>query len=116
VIAHGTELQGEMTQGDRPEWEPLLRIVGEDGAEDFMWMFEVEMSDGRSVHAYKHVDTRCYLHLDADGNAFAYVDEERYRCLPIWRLLKEHFWHQYQLDHWISYDDGADPDDRAADG
>lgn len=57
MIPHGTELNGEMTRGDEPEWEPLLRIVGEDG-----------------------------------------------------------FWHQYRLDHWISYDDGPDADDRPADG
>ena len=38
-----------------------------------MWMFEVELEDGRRVHAYKHWWTRRYLHLSLDGCAFAYI-------------------------------------------
>jgi hypothetical protein len=32
-----------------------------------MWMFEVRLSDGTPLHAYKHIDTRRYLHLASDG-------------------------------------------------
>jgi hypothetical protein len=47
-----------------------------------MWMFEVELSDRRRLHAYKHIDTRRYIHLAADGKAFAYLSAEQYRPIP----------------------------------
>jgi hypothetical protein len=71
-------IKGEMTQGERPEWEPLVNAVGERVAGDFMWMFEVELSDGRSLQAYKHIDTRCYAHLAADRRAYFHEPPDRY--------------------------------------
>ena len=71
-----------MLQGHDPDWRPLLKTVGEEVTGDFMWMFEVELSNGKRVHAYKHVDTRCYVHLDRDGEAFVYVDPDCYRPFP----------------------------------
>jgi hypothetical protein len=71
-------IKGEATQCERPKWEPLVNAVGERVAGDFMWMFEVELSDGRSLQAYKHVDTRCYAHLDDQGQAFYYEPSDRY--------------------------------------
>lgn len=54
-----------------------------------MWMFDVELEDGRIVHAYKHYWTRGYLHLADDGTAFVYVDPKRYREVdPEWLLEK----------------------------
>jgi hypothetical protein len=50
VIGHGV-------QGTVPEWRPLVEAVGEDLAGTFMWMFEVRLSDGRPLHAYKPIDT-----------------------------------------------------------
>ena len=41
-------------------------------ADDFMWMGAAEFNDGRTVHSYKHVDTRRYLHLDQSGHAYQY--------------------------------------------
>jgi hypothetical protein len=38
--------RGESTQGERPEWGPLLEAVGEQVTGDFMWMFEVELTNG----------------------------------------------------------------------
>lgn len=65
------KFRGRMTRSDSPNWEPLLHLarvyVGE-----FMWMFEVELEGGKRLHAYKHVDTRRYLHLTEDGRALAY--------------------------------------------
>lgn len=46
-------------------------------------MFEVELSDERSVHAYKHVTTRRHLHLDAAGRAFDYLGNGRYREVAV---------------------------------
>lgn len=78
---------GRSTQGDRPDWQPLLDAVGAVVTGDFMWMFEVELSDGTPLHAYKHVDTRRYVHLTPDGVAFVYEPPERYREIPLARVL-----------------------------
>jgi hypothetical protein len=72
---HTAEVTGEMVQGDRPDWDPLMHaLLGW-----FMWMFEVELADGRKVHAYKHIITRDYLHLTHDGRAFVFRPEHSYR-------------------------------------
>jgi len=81
-------IRGAILQGDTANWEPLLAAVGEPLIEDFMWMFEVRTDDGRSCHAYKHVMTRRYLHLDTDGNAFSFVSPNRYRPIALRRLLR----------------------------
>jgi hypothetical protein len=61
----------------------LQDAVGEYLVGTFMWMFEVRLADGRPVHAYKHIDTRCYVHLDLACNAYMYVGEEHYRRIPV---------------------------------
>jgi len=71
-------IRGELKQYDSPEWQPLLDLVGEEVTADFMWMHEVELSDGSSLHAYKHRDTRRYIHLREDGAAFYYLEPDRY--------------------------------------
>lgn len=72
------KIPGQTIQYESPNWEPLLYLarvyVGE-----FMWMCEIELKGGVRLHAYKHIDTRRYLHLTEDGRAFAYCppkDEE----------------------------------------
>jgi hypothetical protein len=71
--------RGEITHGDAPEWGPLLDAVG--GA--FMWMFEVELTDGTPLQAYKHIDTRRYVHLDPEGAAFVFEPPDRYRRIAV---------------------------------
>ncbi|MBO9533574.1 MAG: hypothetical protein J7513_11445 [Solirubrobacteraceae bacterium] len=74
-------------QFQHPDWEPLLGLVGQDLAGWFMWMGELRLSDGTSVHGYKHRETRRYLHLAPDGRAYEYLapasfndpNPERYR-------------------------------------
>ena len=39
---------------------------------DFMWMFAVELEDGKRLDAYKHRWSRRYLHLTDKGRAFVY--------------------------------------------
>ena len=68
-----------MTQCETPCWAPLEAAVGLELASDFMWMYEVELADGRKVQAYKHIYTRRYVHLGADGDAFAYESRQHYR-------------------------------------
>ena len=44
-----------------------------------MWMHEIELADGRRLHAYKHQMTRAYLHVSSDETAFEYWGEDGYR-------------------------------------
>lgn len=80
---------GKAIQGERPTWEPLVAAVGERCTGDFMWMFEVELATGMRLQAYKHIDTRRYLHLGPDGEAFAFVPRERYRPVVLSQLVAE---------------------------
>jgi hypothetical protein len=71
-------LRGEMTSFDEPVWEPLLNLLRV-YVDDFMWMFAATLEDGTRIHAYKHRDTRRYLHLTEDGRAFVYEEPDFYR-------------------------------------
>lgn len=64
---------GKFVQCEQPEWRPLCGAVGDRLAGQFMWMAEIELDDGTRVHAYKHVQTRRYLHLDMHGRIFVLV-------------------------------------------
>jgi hypothetical protein len=44
--------RGRMTRNEEPAWEPLLEVAPED-IDDFMWMGEVELTDGGRVQMYK---------------------------------------------------------------
>jgi hypothetical protein len=86
-VSRAKTIRGLTTQGDTPDWAPLEQTVGQDVVGDFMWMFEAELEDGRRLQAYKHIDTRRYVHLDADGDALVYVDRGRYRPHPVAEVL-----------------------------
>jgi len=60
---------------EHPDWGPLIELAPEH-VDDFMWMFEVELENGVRLHAYKHWETRRYLHLDHSGRAFVYLWDE----------------------------------------
>src|SRR4051794_26496016 len=81
-------LHGEVAQARTPDWDPLLDATGPDLAGHFMWMFAVELEDGRRVHAYKHTATRNYLHLSDTGEAFQYVPIGLYRPVELADLLE----------------------------
>jgi hypothetical protein len=70
-MAKTTWSVGRSVGGKLPVWAPLIAVVGAltDG---FMWMYEVVLDDGRSLHAYKHRETRRYLHLDTQCNLWVY--------------------------------------------
>jgi hypothetical protein len=85
-------LRGEATRSDSPVWQPLLDLVGTYLVGDFMWMFEVELEDGRSLHAYKHWRTRRYIHLTTDGHAFVYEWSDDYADGPSWYQEVESIW------------------------
>jgi hypothetical protein len=79
--------RGTSTQGDNPEWGPLLAAVGEEVVGDFMWMYEVELDNGTPLQVYKHIDTRRSVHLDPRGTAFVYQPPDRYRSFPVADVL-----------------------------
>jgi hypothetical protein len=72
-------LTGVITQGETPSWTALEELLEEELLGDFMWMFEVQLEDGRRLNAYKHRSTRRYFHLADDGRAFYYVSGGGYR-------------------------------------
>jgi hypothetical protein len=89
------DTKGRVLQCEAPDWRPLARAVGVNFLGAFMWMFEVTTPAGQRIHAYKHIDTRRYLHLGCCGEAFLYVDEDRYRRVdlaPLLELAFEPWW------------------------
>jgi len=81
---------GELMQFERPNWDPLIDLVGVHLVRWFMWMSEFTV-DGTPAHAYKHVATRRYLHISEDGRLFAYVPRYRYREIGREEALEEVF-------------------------
>jgi hypothetical protein len=81
-------ITGEIEQGERPDWGPLLLIAPE-LVDSFMWMFEVTCEGGVRLQAYKHIVTRRYLHLTSSGAAYADVGGARYRPAEPADLLEE---------------------------
>lgn len=83
-----------------------MELVGELTAW-FMWMGELELEDGTSVHSYKHRSTRRYAHLGVDGQAYDYVPPrdfsvgERGRYRPTTRIeaIEEVFFRWEDLHH-----------------
>ncbi len=76
-------------QSEAPDWGPLERLVEAEIVGAFMWMFELETSDGRRIHAYKHIDTRRYVHLSTEGETFVYRPEARYLSVDPGQLLRQ---------------------------
>lgn len=81
-------LAGGIRQFDTPDWCPLLAVAREI-VEWFMWMHEVELSDGTRIHAFKHCMTRRSLHLDTAGAAYEYTGPGRYRRGDLAELLED---------------------------
>lgn len=77
-----------MGRGEKPDWRPLQKVLSDEQVSEFMWMYDMWTPAGERMQAYKHIDTRRYLHLDEYGNAFVYVDEATYRRLPLADLLE----------------------------
>jgi hypothetical protein len=69
--------RGRFTDRREPVWEPLLELLPED-VDDFMWMGEVELTDGTRIQLYKHYWTRRYLPVDLGGRVWAGGKNDRY--------------------------------------
>ena len=83
-------ISGRLVQFERPNWQPLIDLIGLELVRWFMWMNELELTGGTRAHAYKHVATRRYLHVAEDGRLFAYV-RGRYREIDLEEALDEVF-------------------------
>ena len=81
----------QVTRSIKPSWEPLLGLVGKELVTRFMWMHALELDDGAELHAYKAVATRRYLHLTADGRAFAERGDHRFEEIGASAAIVEAF-------------------------
>jgi hypothetical protein len=84
-------LRGRMCRLERPDWDPLIDLVGLELVRWFMWMGQIELMDDTRVHAYKHVATRRYLHVGEDRRVFAYRSPDRYLELDVEAAIEEAF-------------------------
>lgn len=66
---------------DEPNWGPLEKVLPPEECGGWMWMSR-SVHDGRVIEAYKHSDTRGYVHLDQDGQAWLIEHGEDPRCMP----------------------------------
>jgi hypothetical protein len=83
--------RGKSEQCERPEWGPLRDAVGEQVMGDFMWMYEVTLTDGTALQVYKHIDTRRSVHLASDGTVYVFEPPDRYRRFPSAKVFAEVF-------------------------
>lgn len=90
-VARDKGIEGELAQYETPDWLPLALVAGQALLQDFMWMHEVRLADDRRLHAYKHIDTRRYVHPDAESNAFVYGEDDRYRPASLASVLRAVF-------------------------
>lgn len=67
------QLAGRVIDDAEPEWDALDKLVGPEETGWFMWMYAIELEDGTILNVYKHIESREYLHLGADGSAFTYL-------------------------------------------
>lgn len=52
-----------------PNWGPLEKAIPADQMADWMWM-GTAVANGRRIEMYKHVDTRQYVNIDNQGQAW----------------------------------------------
>jgi hypothetical protein len=63
-VSNGLESCGQEMEFEPANWKPLEIQIGERCAE-FMWMWRQN-----GLEYYKHIDTRRYLILDAEGRCY----------------------------------------------
>ena len=82
---------GKITRGLRPDWEPLITLVGRGVVGCFAWKFALELDDGVAAHAYRNIATDRYLLLSVDGRAFEYREDDRYEEVAVATALETVF-------------------------
>jgi hypothetical protein len=84
-------LAGETLSHDEPNWQPL-RLAGADWVlSAFMAMHQIRLENGVTICAYKHSETRRYVHLDERGRAYEYLaggtHHGKYKQVPPWEAF-----------------------------
>ena len=101
------ELTGVIGGADGPDWEPLLAVVGPEGADWFMWMCAIDLSDGTRLQAYKHQMTRRYLYLDDALRPWGYTGAGRYVPRGALAEAVEDVWSSWWLSEHAEAEDAA---------
>jgi len=101
-----------------PDWRALERVADllanrnhHLNPGDFMYM-GADLEPGRTIHLYKHIDTRRYLNLDDSGHAYRYLAAPRQTLdrpgrYQLWPSLDASIDH-LQLD-WVSISENGRP-------
>lgn len=89
-------LRGRTSRLERPDWDPLIDLVGVDIAPYFMWMGEIELLDDTRLHTFKHVATRRCVHIGEDGRLFTHRRPDLYTEIDVATALEFvfHEWDQ----------------------
>ncbi len=80
---------GIARHGGDPNWKPLESVLPLDECGNWMWMSFQRHGD-RIIEAYKHHDTRGYLHLDQGGQAWRFEPTGPEECDPWCDKAHEH--------------------------
>jgi hypothetical protein len=54
---------------DWNNWTALEQTIGKENCRDYMFMGKVR----NNIYTYKHIHTRRYINIDAQGQCYAYV-------------------------------------------
>lgn len=80
VESHGRSCKTVWAK-DEPNWGPLEALLPAEQVGDWMWMGRVE-HDGHSIEQYKHHETRRYINLSKDGQAWRVEYRSNDYCPP----------------------------------
>lgn len=99
-MARTETFSGISASTENPGCEPLHSLVGLELCSQFMQMFDVRLSNGHTVRAFKHRVTRAYLHLDRTeaGFAYRYTETGRYSPVAMTTALIAVFWDLWTLE------------------
>lgn len=94
-----TIVTGWMSSFDEPDWGPLERFLPLELCGAFMWMNALRLDDGRQLQAYKHSETRRYLLLDENADAYENLDRRRFRRMRHSDAIEEVLHTGWVLNH-----------------
>ncbi len=57
-----------------PAWNPLLNVVGDVKASQYMFIAKYQLESGPIIHQYKHIELRLSVFLTDKGDAFTICD------------------------------------------
>ena len=84
-------MRGAPAQRERPDWEPLIALVGLDVVGCFMWMNELELEDGSRCTRTSTSRRGATCTSAVDGRVFAERAGDRYEEVTPLAALEEAF-------------------------